>query len=445
MQKYWFTLLFWSICLEGLGRKYLPSVPSVVFYLLKDLVLIAGYLSFKLSPAAARAAKSFYGNFQGFWLAAFGWTIVEIFNPAQTSMALGLLGLRAYWVWWFAPVIVASALQDPKVKRNAIYLLMFTAVGIAVLAAVQFVSPPTSAVNLYSVVNGEEVHADIATVAATGRARVAGTFSFLSGFVAFTILIPTLLLSIGVGTDDPKLRKYALVSTAVTSAVVPMSGSRSAVLMAVAVLIITASIAGLVFTRIGRRIMFGGIAAAVLAVVAFPDAMDGIFSRFENRSETSERILTVFEVVPIVAMATYEYPVGGIGTGMQQNARFPMGISADYNEEYENGRYLVELGVFGYLMFWLAKVGLCAALVRAYRILKRAGRKGAAGAALSYAFVCLLGNLVFDHVWQALFFLGCGFILAEVVAVQKAQAAVPVPAPAPAAAPVRRAVAFPRP
>jgi hypothetical protein len=437
--------LFWSICLEGLGRKYLPSIPSVAFYLLKDVVLLMGYLSFRASPTASRVVKSLYGGFQPFWFAAFGWTIIEIFNPAQANLALGLLGLRAYWIWWFAPVIVASALEDPKVKQNAIYLLMFTAVGISVLAAVQFVSPPTSAVNLYSVVNGEEVHATMAMVAATGRARVAATFSFLTGFVAFTILVPALLLSIGVGTDDPKLRKYALVSTAITSAVVPMSGSRSAVIMAVAVLVITASIAGLVFTRVGRRIMIGGIAAAILAFTAFPDAMDGVFSRFENRSETTERVLTVFEVVPFVAMATYEYPIGGIGTGMQQTARFPMGVVTDYNNEYENGRYLVELGLFGYAMVWLAKLGLCISLVRAYRILKRAGKKGAAGAAMSYAFVSLLGSLAFDHVWQALFFLGCGFILAEVVAVKKAQVAVLTPAPEPAATPVRRAAAFPRP
>jgi drug/metabolite transporter (DMT)-like permease len=64
---------------------------------------------------------------------------------------------------------------------------------------------------------------------------------------------------------------------------------------------------------------------------------------------------------------------------------------------------------------------------------------------MSYAFVSLLGSLAFDHVWQALFFLGCGFILAEVVAVKKAQVAVLTPAPEPAATPVRRAAAFPRP
>ena len=42
MQTYWFLALMASICLEGLGRKYLPAVPSIAFYLLKDFVLLFG-------------------------------------------------------------------------------------------------------------------------------------------------------------------------------------------------------------------------------------------------------------------------------------------------------------------------------------------------------------------------------------------------------------------
>jgi hypothetical protein len=53
------------------------------------------------------------------------------------------------------------------------------------------------------------------------------------------------------------------------------------------------------------------------------------------------------------------------------------------------------------------------AFLRSYRILKRAGRRAAAGAALSYAAVTFFGSITFDHIWQALFFVGAGFILAE--------------------------------
>ena len=37
----------------------------------------------------------------------------------------------------------------------------------------------------------------------------------------------------------------------------------------------------------------------------------------------------------------------------------------------------------------------------------------------------MFGNLTYDHNWEALFFLGCGFILAEVLAAKQSMAATP--------------------
>jgi hypothetical protein len=100
-----------------------------------------------------------------------------------------------------------------------------------------------------------------------------------------------------------------------------------------------------------------------------------------------------------------------------------MHITTDWDMEQEPARYLAELGPIGYLLVWTAKLGLIVALLRAYGILKRGGRRGAAAAAVSYAFLTMNGNLTFDHIWQALYFIGCGFILAEVVAVLRENAA----------------------
>ena len=102
---------------------------------------------------------------------------------------------------------------------------------------------------------------------------------------------------------------------------------------------------------------------------------------------------------------------------MEQNARLSFHIGTDWDIEGELGRYLVELGPVGFVLFWITKLGLMVALLRAYQILKRAERRGAAAAALSYAALTMYGNLTFDHNWQALYFMGCGFILADVVAV----------------------------
>ena len=47
MKVAWFVALFSAICLEGLGRKYLPAIPAVAFYFLKDVILVAGYVWFR--------------------------------------------------------------------------------------------------------------------------------------------------------------------------------------------------------------------------------------------------------------------------------------------------------------------------------------------------------------------------------------------------------------
>jgi hypothetical protein len=286
------------------------------------------------------------------------------------------------------------------------------------------------------VVDGQQVYAaDAATVAATGRARVAGTFTFVSGFVDFCLLVPTLLLSLGLEAREPRVRRFALIATIFSAAAIPMSGSRGSILLAIAVLLMMMWASGLFFTRIGRRLLVGAGVAAIIATVAFPEALFGVQSRFENRDETLGRLGEIGAVLPPVALATYDYPLIGIGTGMQQNARFSLRVVPEWDSEAEVGRYLIELGPIGYLIVWISKLGLLVALLRAYRILKRAGRRGPAGAALAYAVLAMMGNLTFDHVWQALFFMGCGFILGEVVAVMRTSA-VPKTIPSPQAQPV---------
>jgi hypothetical protein len=415
----WYVILLSTICLEGLGRRYLPMVPGVAFYFLKDVVLLFGLYWFRPSADVRRMVTYLYRGFGVVLILAIAWTVLEMFNPAHQSFVLALIGLRAYWLWWLAPMVVAGLLQHEHTKRRAIVALLVMSTGIAILAALQFAAPADSALNVYSVVDGEEQYAN--QIGATGRARVASTFSYISGFSDFSVLVPTILLSLGLDIRERRLQKYVLLVTSLTAIVLPMSGSRTSVLLAIVALVTTAFAAGLFFTRIGRRVLIGAIVASILAVSIFPDAILGVQSRFnEDADETSSRYTSsALAFLPPVAIATYEYPPFGIGTGMLQNARYSMHITTEWEVELEVGRYLAELGPVGFLLVWTAKLGLTIALLRAYRILKNAGKRGAAAAALSYALLTMAGNLAYDHIWQALYFTGCGFILAEVVAVSR--------------------------
>ncbi len=422
MQLAWFIALISAICLEGLGRKYIPGVPDAAFYFLKDVILLFGYFRFRPPANTWRVARYLYRGFSVAFAAAFVWTLIEVFNPDQQSKVLALVGLRAYWLWWLAPPVIATVLQSVRQRERAIYALLALSFGVAAFAVVQFAAPPDAAINLYEG-HGEGSEMGPVAVTSTGRARVSSTFTFVSGFVAFTLAVPTLLLSFGLETKNPRLRTLSLAATLTTAAVVPMGGSRSSIVVGLAVLSLSAYSAGLFFTRVGRRILIGGAAAAVLSVAAFPDAMLGVQSRFANETETSSRFMEAATVLPPVALGTFDYPMLGVGTGMEQNARVSLGIGTAWDVEAELGRYLVELGPIGFILFWITKLGLMVALLRAYGLLKRAGRRGAAAAALSYAAMTMYGNLTFDHNWQALYFLGCGFILSDVLMVLRQNAA----------------------
>src|SRR5205814_1145772 len=66
LRALWFTLLLSAICLEGLGRRYLPWIPAAVFYFLKDVVLLLGLIRFGINPDVRRAFSSLYGRFATF-------------------------------------------------------------------------------------------------------------------------------------------------------------------------------------------------------------------------------------------------------------------------------------------------------------------------------------------------------------------------------------------
>jgi hypothetical protein len=410
----WFAALLAAICFEGLGRRYLPQIPATVFYFLKDAVLLVGFARFRINRQTVAIVRHLYGRFLPFLTLAVVWTFVEIFNPDNQSLLLGLLGLRAYWFWWIAPFVVASVLSDPAVRRKAVFVLAAVTVVVALFAVLQFNAPATDTVNTYTVVNGKTLQAF--TVGSTQRARVSSTFAFLTGFTAFVSMIPALLLSIGLGESDRKARLAALVATVLAAATLPMAGSRGPIVIGFVLCALVAWRAGLVFTRAGRRIVVLVALAAFATVFAFPDAIQGVINRF-NGGDTEDRFISALEVLPPVAMTNNDFPFFGSGTGMEQNYRSQLGVTDDNATwvEGEAGKQLVELGAIGHLLVWMAKLGLAVSLWKASRILKLAGRRAAAGAALAYVILTFFGAHPFDHYYSSLYFLGMGFILQELV------------------------------
>jgi len=229
--RVFFGALVAAICFEGLGRKLAPATPQVVWYFLKDVVLVAGLLAFGIGLREVSWVRRLYRGFGLILGAAISWTLVQMANPEQRSMVLAILGLRSYWLWWLAPLVVATALRKERDWQAAGVMLGVVSLIAGLYAMIQFEYPSDAPINQYAW--GSDAMG-VASVAATGRVRVTSTFSYLSGFVDLTIIAIPLLLALGLSRRRGVLRWGATLSAGVLALAAPMTGSRGAVLFAAA-------------------------------------------------------------------------------------------------------------------------------------------------------------------------------------------------------------------
>jgi hypothetical protein len=197
---------------------------------------------------------------------------------------------------------------------------------------------------------------------------------------------------------------------------VAMAACPSALILCAAAVLTVAMVSGFMCTRSDRRAAMAVTIVAVAAAFASRQAFKGGV-RSLQQDDNSDPFHSELQVLPPMALSVSEYPLLGAGTRMQQNARLPLGIHTRWTSEGERGRYLIELGAPGYLFIWLARLGLLLSLLRPRRTLDRLGHKGAA----ALAALTMLGRLTFDRVWQALFFLSVGLVLALTTEALEAQ------------------------
>lgn len=407
---WWFALLLVALCFEGLGRKFVDNVPGVVFYFAKDVALIAGVVALRWTVRTRTYAVALYSPFLVVLGLAAAVTVAQMFNPSQPSWILALLGIRAYWLWWFAPFVIAEVFADRGARERAITFLGFLSIGLALYATLQFTSPPDADINRYALHEGE-VRLATAIVGATGRARVASTFAFIDGYADYVALMAPLLAALGASLSTWSRRVVALTGAAALTATVAMTGSRQGIAL-VAIGLLTALFAsGFHRARAGRLVLVTSTVAIIVLATVNADAWEGVVARW-NGGDTRERILNALMVIPPVAIARIDFPTFGEGTGTQQNARIQIvGASTAWDQEEEPGRYLFELGLVGYLCVWAARFGLLIACIRMARQLRRWGCKGESAAAAACAVMTIFGRLTFDHVWQACYFIALGVVL----------------------------------
>jgi len=370
-----YFFLAWLL-FEDFARKFLGN--NMAVYFAKDVLVLLVYLSFF---AAYRRKDLDLQTFRPPFLSAllvFLWFgVMQVFNPASTSIFYGLLGIKLYF-YYIPLVLVGYAMINSEAElRKFFYINLGLMLIIAALGIVQSIAGPRF-------LNPEVIADDIRQLSETYRvAPISGarvyrpTSVFVSTGRFGDLLIVAWLLVFGFGgyllLRCRRGRTFGFLALAVTAAACVMSSSRgvfmwsscSALVGAAAFLWGAPWRQGEVLRvlRQLQRVVLGVALAVVLMLLTYPQAFGdrlAVFSEtLDPRSPASELVHRTRDYPLKNFLAAFDYPrwpygygIGTLSLGGQYVSRFFNARPTASPVESGWGCIIIEMGIAG-LILWL--------------------------------------------------------------------------------------------
>jgi hypothetical protein len=381
---------FTWLVFEDLARKFLGN--NMAIYFAKDFLLAVVYISFFIAYRR-KTVKTIRPPF-AIPLLCFVWFgILQVFNPASTTLVFGILGLKLFYVYiplFFVGYALLNSESELRkfYKVNMALILIVASLGIVQsIVGPSFLNPARPADEI------RELSQLYRTSPITGLVSYRAPSVFVSaGRYTNFLLIAWCLTLAYTGyllLRHRRGRNLAFITVAVIYAAVLLSGSRGMFLWSAGVAI--GSVFGFIWgapwrqkevLRVFRTVQRAalGIALAVVALFfVFPDAL---MARLAIYSET----LTPGSSASELQFRTWDYPLRnflgafnyerwpygyGIGTsslGVQYVAKIFHAKPMNVGVESGFGALVVEMGLGG-LILWL--VMSSAILVSAWRVVKK--------------------------------------------------------------------------
>jgi hypothetical protein len=400
------------VVLEGVLRKWVLPQASDMIYFLKDLVLLGAYLRYYLGSEPKYPLRLTF--FSIALLISFGWCVFQVFNPSLGSPIVGFFGLKVYFFYvplmWMLPSLFQSEEELYKFLRN--YLLLL--IPVCLLAIAQFYSPINSPINVYG--GGVEAQA-----AVDGNPRVTGTFPYIAGYstylsICFTILIPLLSL------PQTKIWNFlTLVEVLLVAGTTFMTGSRGLLLFEI--LFMLAYFCLLWFTKPFKAV--GATKHFIIPVVLISSVVPIFFNKaiqaFSNRatkaSDSSTFVDRVFSsfTAPQKAMQHKGFDSYGIGATHQAASTLRKSLELSLGEspppsEGEMGRIVLEIGPFGFLLWYGLRLILIFSLLGVFLKLKTPFLRNLALSVFLFHAINLTSQLVFNNTLGIYYWFFSGFI-----------------------------------
>jgi hypothetical protein len=283
------------------------------------------------------------------------------------------------------------------------------------LGPIQFFAPADSILNRYAW--DEELAPGLATFGTLNYARITATFSYLSGYTTYLVLVVLVALALLACQSRSRFRWALQGVLALAVANLFMTGSRGPFLVLGMALLLDVGLS--VVTRSAsmvRRALFVTPAVPVLvcfAIGLFPEAWSAFFERVESNEDVAGRIVGLV-TEPWWALGEAGLIGFGIGSTHQATSFLISEASAGAlppPAEGEWERIILEVGPVGFLLLMTTRLLVALHSFRVWRSVPSSEARPIATAAFMFVVVNVPAHIVFNHTASLFYWFMAGVAL----------------------------------
>jgi hypothetical protein len=416
-------IAFIAVLIEGAIRKWILPGGQELVYFMKDIFLVGAYLKFYLAPdAELRAYRLRVPGTLILLLAAI--VCFSALNPNIGSAMLAVYGVKIYFMYLPLVFMMPFLFRNEKEMVRQLTWYALLAIPICLLGVLQFKSDRFSVMNTFAAGMDEET-------GATGfgfgdRARITGTFSYLTGHTTFVIFFATLHIAL-LSLKETKWKWILLfVSLPLLAGNALMGGARASIITMAFVIIgyIVASMSG----KVGSSKNFVAVllVSIVVAMVGMAFVFTEALMNWSARAQFSGDGLKSRVVEhPMYALSKAFEEGGMLGYGMGTahpatdaiRKKLKMATIKNKVPVYDNelGQVLVELGLLGFLSWYGLRLMLFVMAINSFWRSPPGSVRSLCLAGVLITGPFLLMSVVFNHTANFFIFALAGFALIPLV------------------------------
>ena len=417
-------LLLYTVVVEGAVRKWLfPGSQEAVFFA-KDVIALIAYAKFLNDPKVPRGAPPYNSTFRLLLACTAFFVLLQVCNPNLGSPLVGFIGAKNYVLYMPLVFLVGHLFESQRdlyrfLRGFSLIIPMMFLLGVA-----QYNSAPNSWINVYS----EET---TFTSLVADRPRITGTFSYISGFSIFLIYMASIVVPFLYLQQSWWSWLLSRTNIVLITALMLMTGSRSTIAFVVVFsfgyLFLNP---GLLLPRNLVRALPSVVGMLAVMSIFFHDELENYLFRVSTSSDSVHARISeaIFEPVGFMPSAgIFGYGAGATYRGSERiRELFDLPAATPIAIPFENepGRVMLELGPFGFCLWFAMRImGIVLLWKLFYTLSLPLTRQLAVTAALFHG-ITLLSPIVFGT-GSAVFYwflLGFLYLLPRVEAAEMAKA-----------------------